>query len=314
MIFEFSNGMAKVKSPDDIKIRRVRKTDSSKSGSAGRSGKQNGRSRKKAVRKKTTPKRKRHNRNKTLMLSGWFAAAIISVLAIVIIFLHPREASSETGAKVPRGDYKYVVDLSHHNPGRIVWDSLSVMTDKHGHTTKSINKAERIIPVSYVILKASEGISLKDKNFNKNWKAAGKAGLGRGAYHFFRTSKSPEVQARNFINAAGRIRESDLPPILDIETTHKGYTKDQINAAALTWLKIVGEHYGRAPIVYSSEAYIRDILSDKIRENYPLWIARYRFFPPDREDWAIWQFTDKAVVYGIDGLVDLNVMKPDFTE
>ena len=188
------------------------------------------------------------------------------------------------------------------------------MTDKHGHTTKSINKAERIIPVSYVILKASEGISLKDKNFKKNWKAAGKAGLGRGAYHFFRTSKSPEVQARNFINAVGRIKESDLPPILDIETTHKGYTKDQLNAAALTWLKIVGEHYGRAPIVYSSEAYIRDILSDKIRENYPLWIARYRFFPPDREDWAIWQFTDKAVVYGIDGLVDLNVMKPDFTE
>lgn len=87
--------------------------------------------------------------------------------AVVIIFLHPRESSSETGAKVPGGDYKYVIDLSHHNPGRIVWDSLSVMTDKHGHTTKSINKAERIIPVSYVILKASEGISLKDKNFKR---------------------------------------------------------------------------------------------------------------------------------------------------
>ena len=101
---------------------------------------------------------------------------------------------------------------------------------------------------------------------------------------------------------------------MTLRQTHKGYTKDQINAAALTWLKIVGEHYGRAPIVYSSEAYIRDILSDKIRETYHLWIARYRFFPPDREDWAIWQFTDKAVVYGIDGLVDLNVMKPDFTE
>lgn len=314
MIFEFSNGMAKVKSPDDIKMRRGRKTDSSKSGSAGRSGKQNGRSRKKAVKKKMSPARKRHNRNKTLMLSGWIAAAIILILAIVIIFLNPREISSERGAKVPRGDYKYVVDLSHHNPGRIVWDSLSVMTDKHGHTVKSINKADRIIPVSYVILKASEGISLKDKNFNKNWKASGKAGLGRGAYHFFRTSKSPEAQARNFINAAGRIRESDLPPILDIETTHKGYTKDQINAAALTWLKIVGEHYGRTPIVYSSESYIRDILCDKIKENYPLWIARYRIFPPDREDWAMWQFSDKAVVYGIDGLVDLNVMKPGFTE
>lgn len=86
MIFEFSHGMAKVKSPDDIKIRMVRKTDSSKSGSADRSGKQKGRSGKKSVRKKMSPARKRHNRKKTMMLSGWFAVAIISVLPSQLFF------------------------------------------------------------------------------------------------------------------------------------------------------------------------------------------------------------------------------------
>ena len=259
-------------------------------------------------RKRTAGKKKR----RTGKMSAWIAAAVLALLAAVTLILRPADKSSETGAKVPGRAYRYAVDISHHNPGRIVWDSLRVMIDSRGHTTKSVNKAEDILPVSYVILKASEGITLKDKQFRKNWKDAEKAGLGRGAYHFFRSSKDPEAQARNYIRTVGRIRESDLPPVLDIETIHKGCSREELNRKALTWLKTVGGHYGRTPIVYSYESFIKDWLSDEIRDNYPLWVAHYREDKPEREGWAMWQFTDKAVVYGIDGTVDLNVISPEF--
>lgn len=271
-----------------------------------------------AARKKSTvkaPRRKRttgKKKSRTGKLSVWIAAAVLALTAALTLLLRPADKSSETGAKAPGRTYRYAVDISHHNPGRIVWDSLRVMIDSRGHTTKSINKAEDILPVSYVILKASEGITLKDIQFRKNWKDAEKAGVGRGAYHFFRSSKDPEAQARNYIRTVGRIRESDLPPVLDIETIHKGCSREELNRKALTWLKTVGGHYGRTPIVYSYESFIRDYLSDEIRNNYPLWVAHYREDKPEREGWAMWQFTDKAVVYGIDGTVDLNVISPGF--
>lgn len=129
---------------------------------------------------------------------------------------------------------------------------------------------------------------------------------------FFRSSKNPETQARSYIQTVGHLRESDLPPILDIETIHKGCTRKELNDKALAWLKIVEDHYGRKPIVYSYESFINDNLTDEIRRNYPLWVARYREEKPEREGWAMWQFTDKAVVYGIDGPVDLNVISPKF--
>lgn len=249
-----------------------------------------------------------------ISLRVWIAIIVFILFALYSLIQRPFDKSYETGAKAPGRAYRYAVDISHHNPGNIVWDSLHVMIDSRGNTTKSVNQADDILPVSFVILKASEGGTLKDKKFHRYWKEAARAGYGRGAYHFFRSSKSPEEQARNYIRTVGRIRENDLPPILDIESIHKGCTRKELNTKALTWLRIIGEHYGRTPIVYSYESFINNMLSDEIKENYPLWVAHYREQKPEREGWMMWQFTDKAVVYGIDGLVDLNVISPGFTD
>lgn len=258
-------------------------------------------------RKKTTKKKSR-----TEGLGVWIAVAVLGIVVLFSLLQRPSDLYDDTGAKAHGRAYRYAVDISHHNPGRIVWDSLHVMIDSKGRTTKSINKANDILPVSYVILKASEGITLKDRKFHKHWNAAREAGLGRGAYHFFRSSKNPENQAKSYIKTVGHLRENDLPPILDIETLHKGCTRKELNDKALVWLKIVEDHYGRKPIVYSYESFINENLTDEIRRNYPLWVARYREEKPEREGWAMWQFTDKAVVYGIDGPVDLNVISPKF--
>lgn len=273
--------------------------------------KRNINSRKKVSTKKATSQGKKKTTGKKILVNAWIAAGIIAVLALCVVFSRPKFIKSDSGDKVPIRGYKFAIDLSHHNAGEIVWDSLRVMIDKKGYSTKSVNAAVDIYPVSYVILKATEGNNLKDRKFKKNWSDAKTAGYKRGAYHFFRSSKKPAIQAENFIKTVGHLDSNDLPPILDIETIHKGCSVSKLNASIKEWLDIVEKHYGRKPIIYSSESFIKDMLDNDIRTGYPLWVAHYREAQPDRKDWTMWQFTDKAVVYGIEGNVDLNAVKND---
>ena len=90
---------------------------------------------------------------------------------------------------------------------------------------------------------------------------------------------------------------------------HEGCTKELLNERVLVWLRETEKTYGRKPIVYTSDSYARDILSPEITEKYPMWIARYNAQPPRFRNWTMWQFTDKALIHGIDGYVDLSVIK-----
>ena len=95
--------------------------------------------------------------------------------------------------------------------------------------------------------------------------------------------------------------------MLDIETVHKGWSRKELNAEALEWLREIERHYGRKPIVYTGASFAKDCLSREITDNYPVWIAHYGRDLPSFEGWRWWQFTDKAVVKGVPGRVDLNV-------
>ena len=50
-------------------------------------------------------------------------------------------------------------------------------------------------------------------------------------------------------------------------------------------------------------------LSPDITQHYPMWIARYNQKQPRFKPWTMWQFTDKAVLYGASGYVDLSVIQ-----
>ena len=209
---------------------------------------------------------------------------------------------------MPEGYRHFMVDLSHHNPRDIVWDSLKVVLDKEGHTSKNLEGARSILPLSHVVMKATEGESHKDRHFADWWEEAGEAGISRGAYHFFRSSKDAKLQAQNYIESV-TLTHRDLPPILDIETVHSGCTRKQLNNKALQWLRMVQEHYSRTPIVYASDSFVKDWLDKEITDFYPLWVARYNSEPPRTDAWQYWQFTDQAVVYGVKGKVDLSAVR-----
>ena len=257
------------------------------------------------------PRRKKR-KPKKVNIGVWTAVGIAAsvILALAVMFISQGGGGGhETGAKVPPGDWRYGIDISHHNDGDIVWDSLYVLTDKRGKTIRDHHLAKDIRPVSFVFIKATEGVSMVDKDFKRNWQDAGRSGLRRGAYHFFRSSKDGEAQARLFIKTVGDLRFKDLPPVLDIETIHRGGSMKKLNEEALKWLETIEGHYGKKPIVYTGSSFARDWLSKRITDNYPVWIAHYEKDRPDFDGWIFWQFTDKAVVKGVPGPVDLSVMK-----
>lgn len=257
------------------------------------------------------PRRKKRKPRK-VNIGVWTAVGIAAsvILALAVMFISQGGGGGhETGAKVPPGDWRYGIDISHHNAGDIVWDSLYVLTDKRGKTIRDHHLAKDIRPVSFVFIKATEGVSMVDKDFKRNWQDAGRSGLRRGAYHFFWSSKDGEAQARLFIKTVGDLRFKDLPPVLDIETIHRGGSMKKLNEEALKWLETIEGHYGKKPIVYTGSSFARDWLSKRITDNYPVWIAHYEKDRPDFDGWIFWQFTDKAVVKGVPGPVDLSVMK-----
>lgn len=191
------------------------------------------------------------------------------------------------------------IDVSHYQ-GRIDWENL-----------RNANMGSS--PVSFVIIKATEGISLMDDYFNENFYQARRNGLIRGAYHFLTPDVPAKKQAEFFLRQA-HLEEGDLFPVLDIEDERKwqasGLGKADIQRMALDWLQVVGEHYGVKPIIYSSYRFRRDILTDKRFKQYPFWMAHYYVQEPAKDiEWEFWQHTDCGKLSGIRGPVDCNVFR-----
>ena len=250
--------------------------------------------------------RRKRKPSPAITVKPWQIFAALGALVLFVLVPYVVHLRGETGAPVPEGRWSYTIDISHHNSS-VVWDSLAVCIDARGRTCRDILKAKKVFNVSQVIIKASEGVSLKDKDFSANWSAAASHGIRRGAYHFFRTSTDPLAQAQNFIEAVGPLSLGDLPPVLDLETIHKGCSSKQLCANALVWLRAVEKHYGVKPVIYTGDSFLKEHLSPALIDNYPVWIAHYKTSSPVFRDWILWQFTDEAVVRGIRGKVDLSV-------
>lgn len=186
------------------------------------------------------------------------------------------------------------VDVSRHQ-GRIDWAQV----------------ADDGIRFAYV--KASEGEDWQDSTFCYNWDEVRANGIRRGAYHFFRPARSALEQANNFINTVNELREGDLPPALDAETTD-GASKEVIVNRIRSWLEIVEMHYHIRPVIYTNlKFYYKYIVGNF--DQYPIWISRYSYASPQLigNQWTFWQYSREGRVRGIGTEVDLNVFNGDST-
>lgn len=196
------------------------------------------------------------------------------------------------GAGFPEGYEVRGIDVSHYQ-GHINWERLSRAMVNDG-------------PVRFAIVKATEGVSVTDVNFEDNFRESRRHGMIRGAYHYFSPDVPASDQAEWFIRRV-RLEPGDLPPVLDIEDAGDLSLED-VHDAALTWLLLVEDHYGVKPILYTNLKFKRRYLSSADFKDYPFWIAHYYVknvgWPGQ---WHFWQHTDRGRLPGIRGFVDFNV-------
>ena len=215
-------------------------------------------------RRKGKPRKRNHHQGIRHILSQILGALLILGVAyiIYIYIVSPftlRWKALYGMTEFPEGYSIRGIDISHHQ-GDINWDKLSQAT---------MGKE----PISFIFIKGTEGTSLLDENFNDNFYQAREHGFLRGVYHFFLPDKSAKEQAEFFLHQV-HLEEGDLPPVLDIEIDG-GLSDEQLREAALTWLKIVGDHYGVKPIIYANYKFKLRYLNTKEFEDYPYWIAHY---------------------------------------
>jgi lysozyme len=218
-----------------------------------------------------------------------FAAfALIVSLTAAAILLVPRWAPSRSSYPVQG------IDVSTHQ-GAIGWGAL------------------RRQSVDFAYIKASEGGDFRDKRFAENWAAAARAGIPRGAYHFFTLCRSGAEQAANFLETVPR-DPSALPPAVDLEfmgncRSANRMTPAQFRRELQVFLAQVEKWTGKPTLLYLTEefdtAYGVSAAFDR-----PLWLRRIVLRPNfGARPWVIWQVSNFHHLDGIKGRVDWNVAR-----
>lgn len=167
--------------------------------------------------------------------------------------------------------------------------------------------------ISFAFIKATEGGDHTDERFADNWRAAGAAGMPRGAYHYYYFCRPALEQAAWFINHVPK-EAGALPPVLDLEWTPKSktctYRPDpaKVRAEARLFLQTLTAYYGKHPIIYTTVDFYEDNALWEL-SGYHYWLRSVAGHPSSvypNQNWAFWQYTGTGIVEGVEGPTDIN--------
>jgi len=150
----------------------------------------------------------------------------------------------------------------------------------------------------FAIVKATEGSTLVDQSFAKNWKGIQEAGLFRGAYHYAHPGGDPETQAAFFASVVGPLGFRDLPVALDLETADH-HPADYVKDWTRRFLAKADALFGRKLLVYSGQFW-REALKNPQEPffgEHALWLPAYQpeaqlKIPASWQSWTFWQYSD----------------------
>jgi lysozyme len=128
----------------------------------------------------------------------------------------------------------------------------------------------------FCIVKASEGRTVKDTQFDRNWRVLAHLGLARGAYHFARPgSNSPRAEAHFYLETTN-LSDGDIRPILDLEA----FGEKPLSSSALSdwvrdWVREVAKATGKRAIIYTRQFWIANLPQKTDNFDTDLWVPRY---------------------------------------
>ena len=227
---------------------------------------------------------------KTVIKLG--AVVLVAAAAGMFLMRNSGPQSETQTASTPPAEAEPVngVDVSHYQ-GDVDWAQVAAA----GY--------------AFAFVKAAQGDSGGDSEFDRNWQDMKTAGILRGAYDFYDVGQNPTTQARNFISKVTLIK-GDLPPVVDIETMNGSSESNNHMIADLhSYLKTLKDHYGVAPIIYTGPSFWNAHFDDSFSD-YALWVAEYGVSKPKAVTgwtvWSFWQYSTNGDVPGINGDVDLD--------
>lgn len=192
------------------------------------------------------------------------------------------------------------VDVSEWQPQDIDWQAYKQWSEQGDG-------------ISRVALRSSYGAGYVDKHFDAYRAGALAAGIDQIIYYHYAYPQHniALIEANWQFNVVGQFMRPQDILILDFEENVPQATGEW----AYEWLVQQEANYlGKLPGLYASSAYIQQRLQDPRLARFKLWLANWQFTPDERPPvpppWTSYEFvqyTDKATIPGISGIVDANI-------
>lgn len=172
---------------------------------------------------------------------------------------------------------------------------------------------ESVDSIDFVVCKKSEGITLEDSKFSYNIK---NIPCLKGVYHFFRPQFSGIEQGKFFLRNL-EPNDIDIIPVIDVEYSKWwGSNNREIGVKRLQdMITYIDTSFGCKPIIYTSPKFWNRYISSDIDTcSLKLWVADWRDslrpeIPKGFCEWVMWQKTSTGKINGIDGFVDVDIVK-----
>lgn len=219
--------------------------------------------------------------------------AFLSMLLVVAGIWWTKTSSQD----VPRSSHLEGVDVAHYQ-GRIDWDALA------GDET------------AFAYIKATEGTSVVDPRFAENWRGARRAGVLRGAYHYFSPCQYGRDQAVHFLSIVPATL-GDLPPAIDAESLSacsEGPAISDISGEIIDFMRFIESERGVRPFIYTNRRFYERHFDERF-ESESFWLSSFGDEPDfGPRNWVFWQYAEDGRRRGISGPVDLNVFAGDMDD
>lgn len=188
------------------------------------------------------------------------------------------------------------IDVSVHN-GNIDWNKV---------------KSDGI---DFAILRAGFGRleKQKDEKFEQNYAGAKAAGIPVGAYWYSYAMDEDEarLEADVFLKVI-KGKQFEMPVYFDLEEKKQfDIGKDKVSAIMRAFLERV-ESAGYFTGLYGSASSLTTHTADDIKSRYTIWLAHWMNQTNYNGAYAVWQYSSKGNVAGINGDVDLDICYKDF--
>lgn len=169
---------------------------------------------------------------------------------------------------------------------------------------------------AFIYCRATQGVSIKDSNFQEYHIGCKMRGIPVGGYHFFQFQDDPTAQAEFFTGVLAGY-DGDLLPMVDVEAASEPSPNrsvgERIGRLATFTDNLESRLHGKKVIIYTGYSFWNDVMkgSDSFK-GHPCWVAAYCNAPaPVPTGWdkvTLWQHTDALSLPGIAGNVDGDLL------